>query len=97
MAETLPLRPVAADTVEAADKPMLVRRAEAARLCGVAVATWDRLDAAGKTPAAVRLGGAKLYAREDLELWAPWVVLRGLSLKHARSRRRMGDPGKATR
>jgi hypothetical protein len=65
-------RLIADREVAAAAPPLLVRRVEAARLAGVSVATWDRLDAAGRTPAAVRLGGAKLYRVEDLREWVSW-------------------------
>lgn len=48
---------------------LLVGRAEAARLCEVSPASWDRLTAAGKTPASLRLGGRVLWTRHDLESW----------------------------
>jgi predicted DNA-binding transcriptional regulator AlpA len=52
--------------------PLLVRRKAAARLCGVSLPTWDRLDAAGKTPSAIRLGGAKLYRAAELAAWVEY-------------------------
>ncbi len=55
-AELLPAAP-------AAPPPLLVRRREAARLCGLSPAAWDRLVSAGQTPAPVRLGSAVLWAR----------------------------------
>jgi predicted DNA-binding transcriptional regulator AlpA len=54
---------------DAGPKSLLVKRREAAKLCGVSLATWDRLDAAKKTPAAVRLGQAKLYSVAELIDW----------------------------
>jgi predicted DNA-binding transcriptional regulator AlpA len=48
---------------------MLIGRLDAARLCGVSPASWDRLTAAGKTPVAIRLGGRVLWRRTDLEVW----------------------------
>jgi predicted DNA-binding transcriptional regulator AlpA len=66
--DTLHNRP-AAESPASLAPPLLVRRVEAARLCGVSPATWDRLDAAGKTPTPVRLGGAKLYRVAELEEW----------------------------
>jgi predicted DNA-binding transcriptional regulator AlpA len=53
----------------AALPPLLVRRREAARLCGLSPASWDRLVSAGLTPAPVRLGGAVLWSVEDLRAW----------------------------
>jgi predicted DNA-binding transcriptional regulator AlpA len=58
-----------ADRPDAGPKPLLVKRRQAAKLCGVSLATWDRLDAAKKTPAAVRLGQAKLYSVAELIDW----------------------------
>ena len=56
----------------AAAPPLLVGRRDAAAAAGVSVKLFDRLDAAGKTPAAVRVGGRKLYRTADL---AAWVAL----------------------
>lgn len=49
--------------------PLLVGRETAASLVALSVATWDRLTAAGKTPAPVKLGGRVLWRTSDLELW----------------------------
>ena len=49
--------------------PALLRRTEAAAYCGRSTATWDRLVSAGKTPAVVKLGGAVLFRRSDLDKW----------------------------
>lgn len=49
--------------------PLLVSRFDAAALAGVAIATWDRLVAAGKTPAPVRVGGCVRFRRADVERW----------------------------
>lgn len=49
--------------------PLLVRRREAARLCGVSPSTWDRLAAAGRTPAPLRLGGAVVWRVAELAAW----------------------------
>lgn len=48
---------------------MLIGRIDAARLCGVSPASWDRLTSAGKTPASLRLGGRVLWRRSDLDSW----------------------------
>lgn len=48
---------------------MLIGRIDAARLCGVSPASWDRLTSAQKTPASLRLGGRVLWRRSDLEAW----------------------------
>ena len=49
--------------------PGLLRRAAAARYCGVGPSTWDRLAAAGLTPAPVRLGGSVAWSRRELAAW----------------------------
>ncbi|QDT15731.1 hypothetical protein CA12_18230 [Alienimonas californiensis] len=36
---------------------------------GVSAKLFDRMDAAGKTPAAVWVGGRKLYRTADLAAW----------------------------
>ena len=48
---------------------LLIGRTQAARLCGISPASWDRLTAAGKTPASLRLGGRVLWRRSDLDAW----------------------------
>jgi predicted DNA-binding transcriptional regulator AlpA len=47
----------------------LLRRREAAAACGLSPATWDRLCAAGKTPAPLRLGGALVWRVAELASW----------------------------
>lgn len=49
--------------------PLLVRRREAARLCGLSPAAWDRLCSAGRTPVPIRLGSAVLWSVEQLRAW----------------------------
>lgn len=51
------------------EPPLLVGRVEAARLCGVSPASWDRLSAAGKNPGSLKLGGRVLWRRTDLLRW----------------------------
>ena len=48
---------------------LLVGRLQAALLCAVSPASWDRLTAAGKTPKPIRLGGRVVWRRSDLESW----------------------------
>ena len=48
---------------------LLVGRIEAARLCAVSPASWDRLTSAGKTPRPLKLGGRVVWRRADLEVW----------------------------
>ena len=51
-------------------RSLLVDHAEAARMRDIPVASWDRLNAAGKTPRPIRLGGGRLrWRRSDLESW----------------------------
>ena len=49
--------------------PGLLRRTDAARFCGVGASTWDRLTAAGRTPAPIRLGGSIGWSRRELTMW----------------------------
>ncbi|HTU19231.1 MAG TPA: hypothetical protein VMG10_14315 [Gemmataceae bacterium] len=49
--------------------PLLVRRRDAARLCDLSPASWDRLVSAGRTPAPIRLGGAVLWCVSALVAW----------------------------
>ena len=48
---------------------LLVGRIEAALLCGVSTASWDRLTSSGRTPNSIRLGGRVLWRRADLASW----------------------------
>lgn len=50
-------------------RPGLLRRERAARYCGVGESTWDRLTAAGMTPAPIRLGGSVGWSRRELARW----------------------------
>lgn len=47
----------------------LLRADDAATLCGVSRATWDRLRAAGAVPRPVQLGGSILWSRTTLLEW----------------------------
>lgn len=49
--------------------PLLVRRRAAARLCGLSVSAWDRLHAAGRVPAPIRLSGALCWRVAELAEW----------------------------
>lgn len=53
--------------------PALLRRIEAATYCGRSTATWDRLVSAGKTPAPIKMGGAVLFRRSDLDKWVEFA------------------------
>lgn len=84
----------AAQRTPSAPPSWLVGVAEAARLCGVSRATWDRLEAAGRVgPAPVRLGGRVLYRRAELEEWTAagcpdrrtWAALRAAQQSGRRS------------
>ena len=50
--------------------PALVRRPQAAALCGLGLSTFDRHDAAGLIPAARFIGGAKVWSVAELRAWA---------------------------
>lgn len=51
-------------------RPALVRRPQAAALCGLGMSTFDRHDAAGLVPAARHIGGCKVWAVAELKAWA---------------------------
>ena len=65
------LAPALADLAAAvaAPAPLLARRKDAARLLGIGTTLLDTLDAAGRLPAPIRVGGAKAYRRADLARW----------------------------
>jgi predicted DNA-binding transcriptional regulator AlpA len=48
---------------------MLLSRRDLAKLLASSPASIDRLDAAGKLPRPIWLGGSKRYRRADVELW----------------------------
>lgn len=50
-------------------RPGLLRRERAARYCDLGESTWDRLTAAGLTPAPIRLGGSVGWSRRELDRW----------------------------
>jgi hypothetical protein len=49
-------------------QPFLIGARQAAKRCGISVASWERLHAAGKVPAPVRLGGRVLWRVDELRL-----------------------------
>lgn len=49
--------------------PLLVRRKQAASLCSVGQATWDRWSAAGLNPKSLKIGGAVFWDRAELAAW----------------------------
>ena len=51
-------------------RKFMLRRHEAAAACGKGVSTWDKLTAAGLTPAPTKLGGTVLWNAEELASWA---------------------------
>lgn len=56
--------------ITAAPADSLLNRKQTATVASVSVATWDRMTAAGKTPAPVRLSaGAIRFRRSDIDLW----------------------------
>lgn len=68
MSETLPTTPARKNRRRSLP-PGLLRRTQAARFCGVGASTWDRLAAAGLTPAPVKLGGSVGWSRRELTAW----------------------------
>jgi len=68
-ADPRPTAPEAPAAAAPALAPLLLTARQSAALCGVSKATWDRLNAASKVPAPVRLGGRVLWRRTELEAW----------------------------
>jgi predicted DNA-binding transcriptional regulator AlpA len=50
-------------------EPVLLRAADAARLCGFADRTWRKMAAAGRVPAGVQLGKSRRWALAELRAW----------------------------
>ena len=73
--------------------PLLVRAAEAARLCGLSRATWHRLSAAGRVPAPLRLGGAVLWRAAELAEWCAAGCPDRRTWEALRPAQRDGRPG----
>ena len=48
---------------------LLLRAADAAKICGVSVVTWWRWDSAGRIPQGLKVGGARLWRRAELTDW----------------------------
>lgn len=66
--------------------PLLLTASGAAKLASVSVATWWRLNAAGKNPPAVKVGGCTRWRADQLERWIKWGCcsrLRFLELEDA--------------
>lgn len=51
-------------------RKLLVRRDEAAELCSVGLATWDRMTAAGQNPAPTKLSGCVVWSVAQLREWS---------------------------
>ncbi len=61
--------PETTPVISSTEATLLVGRLQAAQLCAVSPASWDRLTAAGKTPKPIKLGGRVVWRRSDLESW----------------------------
>ena len=72
--------------------PALLRRIDAAAYCHRSTATWDRLVSAGKTPAPVKLGGAVLFRRTDLDKWVELGCPDRLAFEASVNASRSGKP-----
>jgi hypothetical protein len=68
-----PTQPATVDgTGQGSVQPLLVGATQAARLCGISLASWHRLNAAAKVPKPSRLGGRTLWSLEHLRLFVDW-------------------------
>jgi predicted DNA-binding transcriptional regulator AlpA len=50
-------------------EPLLVNIKQAVALCGISEATWFRLQAARKTPEAVKIAGRSMFRLQDIRDW----------------------------
>src|SRR6187397_762165 len=50
-------------------RALMLRRPEAAAVCGKGTSTWDRMTAAAMNPAPIKLGGTVLWSAEELAAW----------------------------
>ncbi len=50
-------------------EPLLVSSTGAAKLCGLGTRTWQELNAAGATPAPIKIARKRLWRVSDLEAW----------------------------
>ena len=50
-------------------EPAILRRRDAAHLCGVSEGSWSRHHAAGRVPDPVRIGGCVGWRRQELLDW----------------------------
>jgi predicted DNA-binding transcriptional regulator AlpA len=93
-----PAPPSGTPTTSAAETPepaaLLLTARQAAALCAVSVATWWRWDAAGRCPAAVRIGPTVRWRRGELESCIAggcpcrreWMARRGAAHANGRPR-----------
>ena len=61
--------------MEATERERLAVSADqigALQIVPIGVRTWRRMDAAGKVPPPIRLGGRKLWRTSDLHQWVEW-------------------------
>jgi predicted DNA-binding transcriptional regulator AlpA len=68
MRVSIPIPPPS-ETAAARVEPALLRARDAAKLCGISLASWWRWDAAGRMPRGVKIGGARLWSRAELLAW----------------------------
>lgn len=57
------------DVASTVPTPLLLRAAEAARLCNVSSRTWRAWDATGQIPQPVRIGRAVFWRPDELRAW----------------------------
>ena len=76
--------------VRASAELLMVDRRQAAAIAAVSVATWDRMNAAGKTPAPIHLSrGCVRWRLDDLRLWGHSRLPRASSLCSVKTRRNL--------
>jgi prophage regulatory protein len=65
-----PTDPAPTPSTPSTPPALLLAARQAAALCGVSLATWWRMDAAGRCPAPIRLSpGCVRWRRDELESW----------------------------
>lgn len=50
-------------------EPLMLRAKDAAKLCGIAVSTWNEFRSAGMLPPSLKLGKARLWRMDVLRRW----------------------------
>lgn len=56
-------------TTNTLDECLTVDGPGAAKLCGVSLASWHRALSAGKAPTGIKIGGRRVWLRNEITAW----------------------------